>query len=191
MTITSDRLSDIARSLNRQQWQPTADEVSFGSTFFRRMKEVEEEPRPAFPRGTNWWDRLHTESFETLARVVVMVQDELLPAVRERLADSPMVELAGLYVSAAQPLLPHAERLLAAWHDAAPPAPTAAEITREAGRLNETAEQAETRLRYYNASHWEMETNPNGLWDDLRPAWAHLGAVRSTMMAAVTGDTDY
>lgn len=35
------------------------------------------------------------------------------------------------------------------------------------------------------------ETNADGLWNDLQPAWAHLGAVRSTMMAAVTGETDY
>lgn len=191
MTVTSDRLSEIARSLNRQQWQPTADEVAFGSTFFQRMKELEEELQSAFPRGTNWWDRLHTESFTAMARVVAMVRDELLPAWRERLADSPMVELAELYVSAAAPLLPHAERLLAAWHGAARPAPTAEEITREAGRLNVSAEQASSRLRFENASHWEEESNPRGLWDDLRPAWAHLGAVRSTMMAAVTGDTDY
>lgn len=138
-----------------------------------------------------WWDRLHTESFATLARVVAMVRDELLPTWREQLADSPMVELADLYVSSADPLIPHAERLLAAWHDAALPAPTADEIAREARRLTVSAEQAESRLRFENASQWEKETNPRGLWDDLRLAWAHLGAVRSTMMAAVTGDTDY
>jgi hypothetical protein len=191
MTVASDRLSEIARSLNRQQWQPTADEVAFGSTFFQRMQQVEEEPDPAFPQGADWWERLHTESFHKLARVVAMVQDELLPAGRERLADSPMVELAELYVSAAAPLLPHAERLLAAWNDADLPAPTADRIVREAGRLNLPAEKAEARLRYDNASRWEEESNPHDLWDDLRPAWAHLGAVRSTMMAAVTGDTDY
>ncbi|MEU0215577.1 hypothetical protein ABZ281_10820 [Streptomyces sp. NPDC006265] len=163
-----------------QQWQSTADEVAFGSTFFQRMRQVEEEPDPVFPQGADWWQRLHTESFHTLARVVAMVQDELLPAGRERLADSPMVELAELYVSAAAPLLPHAERLLAAWNDADLPAPTAEKIAREAGRLNLPAEKAEARLRYENASRWEEETNPRDLWDDLRPAWAHLGAVRST-----------
>ncbi|MFI6283100.1 hypothetical protein [Streptomyces sp. NPDC050988] len=191
MTVTSDRLSEIARSLNRLHWQPTADEVAFGSAFFERMKEAEEEQRSAFPRGTNWWDRLHTESFATLARVVAMVQDELLPVWRERLTGSPMVELAELYVSAAEPLLPHAERLVAAWGNAAPPSPTADEIAREAGRLNLSAGLAERRIRFENASHWEEEGNPHGLWDDLRPAWANVSAVRSTMMAAVTGDTDY
>jgi hypothetical protein len=102
-----------------------------------------------------------------------------------------MVELAELYISVAEPLLPHAQRLLAAWHDAALPAPTAEEIARAAERLNVSSEQAESRLRFENASRWEQDTNPRGLWDDLRPTWAHVGAVRSTLMAAVTGDTDY
>lgn len=191
MTVASDRMSEIARSLNRQLWQPTAAEVAFGASFFQRLKEVEEEPRSAFPRGTSWWDHLHTENFDMLARVVAMVQDELLPAGRKQLADSPMTELAELYVSAAEPLLPHARRLVAAWHDAALPSPAADEIARTAERLNVSAEQAEDRLRYENASHWEKETNPRGLWDELRPTWAHVAAVRSTMKAAVTGDTDY
>lgn len=160
MSATPDRLSKIARSLNRHQWLPTADEVAFGSAFFQRMKEAEEQGS-AFPRGTAWWDRLHTESFATLARVIAMVQDELLPARRERLASSPMVDLAKLYASAAEPLLPHAERLLAAWGDAAPPAPTADEIAREAKRLNVSAEQAERHIRFENASHWEEEGNPH------------------------------
>ncbi|WP_063794151.1 hypothetical protein [Streptomyces graminilatus] len=191
MTVTPDRLSEIARSLNRWQWQPTADEVAFGSTVFQRMKAVEEETRSTFPRGTDQWHRLHTENFDTLARVVAVVRDEVLPAGREQLADSPMVELAELYVSAAEPLLPHAQRLLAAWRDASLPAPTSEEVAREAQRWNVSAEQAESRMRFEYAAQWEEDANPRGLWDDLRPTWAHMGAVRSTMMAALTGDTDY
>lgn len=125
-----------------------------------------------------------------LARVVAVAQGEL-SAGRRRLADSPMVELVELYISAAQPLLPHAERMLAAWRDAAPPAPAADEIALEAARLNISAEQAEARLRFGNASRWEQESSAASPWNGLRPAWALLGAVRSTMTAAVTGDTDY
>ncbi|MFK0154316.1 hypothetical protein ACIQVK_19850 [Streptomyces sp. NPDC090493] len=191
MTVTADRLSEIARSLNHRQWQPTAAEVAFGTSFFQQMKKMEDRPSYGFPRGASWWDRLHTENLDTLARVVAMMRDELPPGVREQLTGSPMVELAELYIDAAEPLLPHARRLLAAWHDAALPSPSAHTIAREAQRLNVSAEQAEGRLRYESACRWEKETNPRSLWDDLRPAWARLGAVRSTMMAAVTGDTDY
>ncbi|MBV9025440.1 MAG: hypothetical protein JO362_16990 [Streptomycetaceae bacterium] len=125
-----------------------------------------------------------------LVRGVGAVRDEL-PAWRDRLPGSPMVELVELYISAAQPLLPHAEHLLTAWRDAALPEPTTDEITYEARRLDTTAEQAEANLRFWNARHWEESSNPRYLWDDLHPAWARLGAVRSTMAAAVTGDTDY
>ncbi|MEY9839566.1 hypothetical protein [Streptacidiphilus sp. EB103A] len=190
MTVTADRLNDIARSLNRRQWLPTADEVAFGSTFLRRMGEVEQEGA-GFPRGANWWDRLHTESFHALTRTVELLEVDLLPCGRARLPGSPIVELAELWLGSAQPLLPHAQRLLTAWHDAAPPEPTADMIARTARRLNVTDDLAEGRLRYEDAAHWEREGNALSLWDELRPLWAHLGAVRSTMTAAVTGDTEY
>ncbi|WP_331732601.1 hypothetical protein OG613_48270 (plasmid) [Streptomyces sp. NBC_00015] len=77
------------------------------------MKEVEEEPSSDFPRGRDWWERLHTENFDTLAKVVAMVRDELLPSWWEQLADSPMVEFADLYVSSAASACGAASRGLA------------------------------------------------------------------------------
>ncbi|MFF1422020.1 hypothetical protein [Streptomyces sp. NPDC058280] len=190
MTDAPDRLREIARSLNRRHWQPTVLEVAFGAAFFQRLKGLEEEPQPEFPRGADDWTRLHTENLAVLARTVTMAQDEL-SAWKDRLPGSPMVELVEQYVSAAQPLLPHAERLAAAWRGATLPEPTADEIAYEARRLNVSPEEGETNLRYWKAVRWEEEHNSSSLWDDLRPVWSYLGAVRTTMMAAVTGDTDY
>ncbi|MFJ9034535.1 hypothetical protein ACIRQP_40065 [Streptomyces sp. NPDC102274] len=191
MTKAPERLREIARSLNRRQWRPTPAEVELGSTFFHRVKELEEEPHPEFPRGADHWSRLHTENLVVLARTVTMARDELLSVWKDRLPGSPMVELVEQYVSGAEPLLPHAERLVAAWHGVTFPEPIADEIAYEAKRLNVSAEEGEANLRYWKAVRWEEKHHPESLWDDLRPAWSYLGAVRSTMMAAVTGDTDY
>ncbi|MET9658148.1 hypothetical protein [Streptomyces sp. NPDC006510] len=190
MTFNSDRLSAIARSLNLTEWEPTPDEVTFGRAFFRRTDELEE-PSLAFPRGPEQGNHLHTEAFDATARKVALVQDELLPAWRERLAGSPMVELAELYVSAAAPLLPHAQRLLTAWRGVALPSPTAEDIARTAARRRISAEQAALLLRFENAAQWEKDTNPRDLWTGLLPVWANIGSVLSTMTAAITRDTYY
>lgn len=191
MTTTPDRLSEIARSLNRMQWLPTAEEVELGSAFFRHLKTIEEEPQPDFPRGLKQSDRLHTENLAVLARSVEKLRDELLPAWKNRLDGSSMIELVEQYVRGAQPLLPHAERLLGNWRGATLPAPTADQIAYEAKRLNISLEEGEANLRYWQAAHWEDEHNPCSLWDDLQPTWAYLWAVESTMTAALTGDTEY
>ncbi|MEU1906554.1 hypothetical protein [Streptomyces hygroscopicus] len=191
MTTTPHRLCEIARSLNRLQWLPTAEEVELGIAFFQHVKTMEEQPQPDFPRGLQRWDRLHTENLDVLARTVEKLRDELLPAWKNRLDCSPMIELVEQYVCGAQPLLRHAERLLATWRGAALPAPTTDEIAYEAKRLNISLEQGEANLRYWKAVHWEEEHNPRSLWDELEPAWAYLGSVQATMMAALTGDTEY
>ncbi|MDX3224484.1 hypothetical protein [Streptomyces sp. ME19-01-6] len=191
MSTTPDRLSEIARSLNRLQWLPTAEETELGNAFFRHLKTIEEEPQPDFPRGLKQSDRLHTEHLAVLARSVEKVRDELLPAWKYRLDGSPMIELVEHYVRGAQPLLPHAERLLANWRDAILPALTADEIAYEAKRLNISPEEGEANLRYWQAAHWEEEHAPRALWDELQPAWSYLWAVESTMTAALTGDTEY
>ncbi|MFE7124986.1 hypothetical protein [Streptomyces sp. NPDC057617] len=191
MTQTPNRLSEIARSLNCMQWLPTAEEVDFGNAFFQQVKKAEEELCGDFPRGMHRWHRLRTEDFTALARTVTVVKNELLPAWRDRLPASPMVELVEMYVSGAQPVLPHAETLLAAWHDATLAEPSDADIAYEARRLNISSEQAAANFRFWKASHWEKEHFPRSLEDDLRPVWGYLIAVGSTLTAAVTGDTDY
>ncbi|MEV6426063.1 hypothetical protein [Streptomyces sp. NPDC051662] len=127
-----------------------------------------------------------------LARTVTVAR-ELLSVWKDRLPGSPMVELVEQYVIGAEPLLLHTERLVAAWSGVTFPEPTADEIAYEARRLNVPAEEGEANLRYWKAVRWEEEAehHPESLWDELSPVWFYLGAVRSTMMAAVTGDTDY
>jgi hypothetical protein len=191
VTENPDRLGEIARSLNRCWWLPTVEEVEFGGAFFRLRRGVEEDPDSGFPRGLASWNCLRTEVFTALARTVRAVQEDLLPSWRHRLDGSPMVELVDLYVSAGRPILPHAEQLMAAWRDVSLPEPSAEEIAYEARRLNVTPEEGEVNLRFFNAHRWEQATVPRSLWDGLLPVSARLGAIQSTMMAAVTGDTEY
>ncbi|AKH83967.1 hypothetical protein AA958_19245 [Streptomyces sp. CNQ-509] len=190
MSETADRLSEIAWSLNRREWQPTDEEIELASAFFEVLVKAQRAV-PDFPRGVDHGDRLYTESFAVLARRVEAVQAELLPAWRHRLDGSPMVELVELYAGAAQPLLPHAERLLTAWASTSFTEPTAREIADEARRLNITATQGEAHLAYLNASAWEEELFPPAILNDLLRIWDRLLAVAATMTAAVTGDTDF
>ncbi|NGO67079.1 hypothetical protein [Streptomyces boncukensis] len=190
MTTRPDRLSEIARSLNRREWLPTVEEVELGSAFFQQAKAMEEQ-HPDFPPGPERGDRLHVENLTVLARFVENAHDELVPQRRDRLPASPMIELVELYISGAQPLLLHAKRMRAAWHSATLPEPATHEIAREAWRLSVTQQQAEANLRYWNAVGWEEEHDPYARWDNPHPAWARLATIGSTMMAAVTGDVDY
>lgn len=194
MTTPPDdlRLSEIARSLNRREWRPTDEEVRVGGAFFDLVRPLERQPQPDFPYGRDWWERLHTENVTGLARSLSVLRDELLPGWREQLpTTSPMIELIELYIRGAQPLEQHADRVLDAWRAAVLPEPTADEIAYEARRLNVSADKGEIHLRYANAARWEKEPHRQRLWDELAPVWTYLGAVRSTMMAAVTGDVDY
>jgi hypothetical protein len=134
MTQTPDqrRLSEIARSLNRYEWRPTAEEVTCGAEFFQLVQSLEEAEHPRFPRGTSakpWTLRLRTENVAVLAEEITVLREESLPQWRERLAaDSPMTELVDLYVRGAQPIVRHADAVLTAWEQATLPEPTAEEI---------------------------------------------------------------
>ncbi|MET7686115.1 hypothetical protein [Streptomyces sp. NPDC005423] len=136
MTETLDRrrVSEIARSLNQYAWRPVAGEVTCGAEFLQLAKDMEEAPRPEFPRDATakpWPRHLHTENVIVLAEQVALLQDEFTPRWRPRLPDgSHMAELLDLYVRGAQPVVRHAEAVRTAWENAALPEPTSGEIAR-------------------------------------------------------------
>ncbi|MFD4561243.1 hypothetical protein ACFWP5_44190 [Streptomyces sp. NPDC058469] len=193
-TLDQSRLSEIARSLNRYQWQPSDEEATCGAAFFQLVKSTEEKER-GFPRGTEpgpWTPRLRTENVAVLADEVTMLREEFLPEWRERLpAGSPMAELIDMYVRGAQPVVRHADAVLAAWAEAVLPEPTEDEIAYRTRYTGAPAEEVAARLRFGTAASWEEEPPRRLLWEEMAPAWNHLGAVRSTMMAAVSGDVEY
>lgn len=197
MTQTPDelRLSEIARSLNRYEWQPTAEEVRCGGEFFQLVTSTEKAERPEFPRDTSarpWAVRLHTENATVLAEEVATLVKEFLPGWRERVpGGSPMVELVDMYVRRAQPVVRHAGDLLAAWSEAALPEPDEDEVAYRARYSGAAVSDVEARLRYEIAARWEEEPPRCFLWEEMKPAWNFLGSVRSTMMAAVSGDVEY
>lgn len=188
-----DRLSGIARSLNRYEWSPTLAEIECGADFFKRVESMGEEGLPGFPQGPEpWKPRLHTENVCVLAQEVEMLRDEFLPEwVAQLPADSPMAELIEMYIRGAQPIVRHAEAVLAAWREAALPEPTDDEIGYKIRYSDLSAEEARVRLQYELAAGWEEEPSRRALWDEMLPTWNYLGAVRSTMMAAVSGDVEY
>ncbi|MFI6803820.1 hypothetical protein ACIBO6_02185 [Streptomyces luteogriseus] len=194
-TLDQRRVNEIARSLNRYEWQPTLDEVKCGGEFFQLVKSMEEAERPGFPRDTSagpWTLRLRTEHVVVLAEQVSRLQAEFLPGWRDRLPDgSPMVELVEMYVRGALPVVRHADGALAAWRDAALPEPADDEIAYRTRWSNVSADEVAARLRYDIAAQWEEQSPRHSLWQEMLPAWNFLGAVRSTMMAAVTGDVEY
>ncbi|MFE9597151.1 hypothetical protein [Streptomyces hokutonensis] len=194
MTETSDqsRLSEIARSLNRYHWQPTDEEATCGAAFFQLVKNMEEMDH-GFPRGTEpWTPRLHTEDVAVLADEVTVLREEFLPEWRERLpVGSPMAELVDMYIQGAQPVVRHADAVLAAWRTAALPEPIADEIAYRTRYSGAPAEDVATQLRFGTAASWEEEPSRRLLWEEMGPAWNHLGAVRSTLMAAASGDVEY
>ncbi|MDO0936550.1 hypothetical protein QQY66_34385 [Streptomyces sp. DG2A-72] len=197
MTETPDqrRLSGIARSLNRYEWSPTLEEIECGADFFKRAKTIEVAENPGFPRGPEpepWKPRLHTENVAVLAQEVGMVQDELLPKWRARFpVGSTMVELIEMYIRGAQPIVQHADAVLTAWREAALPEPSDDELAYRTRYSGLSVEEARARLRYQIAAGWEEDPSRRALWEEMLPAWTRLGAVRSTMMAAVTGDVEY
>ncbi len=197
MTQTPDqrRVSEIARSLNRYEWRPTAEEVKCGAEFFQLAQSLEEAEHPRFPRDTSakpWTLRLHTENVAVLAEEITLLREEFLPQWREHLAaDSPMTELVDLYVRGAQPVVRHADAVLAAWEQTTLPEPTAEEIGYRTRYSGAAAKDVAARLRYDIAAAWEKEPVRRSLWEEMGPAWNFLGAVRSTMMAAVSGAVEY
>lgn len=197
MTETPDqrRLIGIARSLNRCEWSPALAEIECGADFFKRVENMEQTGLPGFPRGPEpepWKPRLHTENVAVLAQEVNMLRDEFLPELGARLpADSPMAELIEMYINGAQPIVQYAEEVLAAWHQAALPEPTDDEIGYKTRYSDLSVEQVKVRLQYEIAAGWEEEPPRRTLWEEMLPTWNHLGAVRSTMMAAVSGDVEY
>jgi hypothetical protein len=196
MTETSDqsRLSEIARSLNRYEWAPVAAEVACGAAFFQLLRGLEEAERPKFPRETGagrWAMRLHTENVLVLAEQVVLLQEEFLPAWRSRVpSGSPMTELIDLYVRGAQPVVQHAAAVRAAWECTTLPEPASDDIARQVRYAGASADEAAARLRYDIAARWEDEPDRRSLWAAMEPAWNYLGGVRSTTMAAVSGDVE-
>ena len=195
MTETPDRrrLSEIARSLNRYEWSPTLVEIECGADFFKRVENMEQTGLPGFPRGPEpWKPRLHTENVAVLAQEAVMLREDFLPEWEARLpAGSPMAELIEMYIEGAQPIVRYTEAVLAAWHQADLPEPTDDEIGYKTRYSDLSAEQARAQLQYEIAAGWEEEPPRRALWEEMLPAWNQLGAVRSTMMAAVSGDVEY
>ncbi|AZP17841.1 hypothetical protein EJC51_18080 [Streptomyces aquilus] len=194
-TLDQRRVSEIAHSLNRYEWRPTAEEVECGAEFFQLVQRLEEAERPGFPRDTSakpWTLHLHTENVAVLAEEITLLREDFLPRWRERLAaDSPMTELIDLYVRGAQPVVRHADAVLAAWEQTTLPEPTAQEIGYRTRYSGAAAKDVAARLRFDIAAAWEKEPPRRSLWEEMGPAWNFLGAVRSTMMAAVSGDVEY
>lgn len=197
MTETPDRrrVREIARSLNQYAWRPTDGEIMCGAEFFRLVKGLEEVQRPEFPRDATakpWPLLLHTENVVVLAEEVALLQEEFLPGWRTRLPDgSPMAELIDLYAQGAEPVVRHTEAVRAAWEGVALPEPAEDDIARRARYSGAPADEAAARLRYEIAARWEEEPDRRSLWEAMEPAWIYLGGVRSTMMAAVSGDVEY
>ena len=157
-------------------------EVAVGDAFLRECQQ-EEESDQSFPRGPQEWDRLRTEGIAGLVAKVSRLERELLPLWRNRLpSDSPVIALVMIYVRAAQPILRHADDVLAAWQGAVLLEPAREEIAEEARRLRISPEEAR---------HWESQPPRGALWDDLLPTWACLLSVSSVMAAAVTGDAEH
>jgi hypothetical protein len=194
MTTTPDqsRLSDIGRSLNRYEWRPTDAETRCGDAFFHLVKGMEEKEH-GFPRRPGRWTlTLHTENVAVLAGQVAVLQGEFLPAWRQRLpADSPMAELIDLYIEGAQPVVRHADAVLAAWAEAALPEPSDDDVAHHSGYSAVPAKDVTAQLRFGIAATWEEEPPRGLLWEQMAPAWNYLGAVRSTLMAAVSGRVEY
>jgi hypothetical protein len=98
-----------------------------------------------------------------------------------------MTELIDLYVRGAQPVVQHAAAVRAAWECTTLPEPASDDIARQVHYAGASADEAAARLRYDIAARWEDEPDRRSLWEEMESAWNHLGAVRSTMMAAVSG----
>lgn len=197
MTETPERrrVSEIARLLNQYEWRPTADEVACGAEFFQLVKDMEEAERSDLPRDASarpWPLRLRTENVVVLAAEVALLREEFLPGWLIRLPDgSLMAELIALYVRGAEPVVRHAEAVRAAWEGAVLPESTGDEIARHVRYSGASTDEVTARLRFETAARWEEEPDQRTLWEAMEPAWNYLGGVRSTMMAAVSGDVEY
>ncbi|MEV8529247.1 hypothetical protein AB0451_34755 [Streptomyces sp. NPDC052000] len=190
--MTDDRLSQIARALNRREWLPTATEMALGNAFFERVNRLVKEPQvPAdLPPLESRWEAWLIQDLSLHARLHAEVEGELLPLWRGPLTDSPMLWLVERWVEIGRELLPFAERLLAAWNTA-PPIPTAAELAAEQDRAHDP-EWAAAQLRLRMARQWEVAVIPTVEQTDLlEPAAMRLAKVRSVLTAATTGDVDY
>ncbi|HEY8984260.1 MAG TPA: hypothetical protein VIU15_32370 [Streptomyces sp.] len=193
--LERDRVSEIAVLINQYRWRPSPVEVEYGMEFLQLLPQLEgEEAYRRFPRDTRarpWTRSLHTENVVVLAAEVRLLREEFLPRWRERLADrSPMAELVDLYVQGAQPIVRHAEEVLADWEQAVLPEPAPRDVSRHARYSGETERDVAAQLRYNIAASWEKEPARRSLWKKLEPAWTFLDSVRVTMTAAVTGDVE-
>ncbi|GHE15301.1 hypothetical protein [Streptomyces alanosinicus] len=185
------QLGSIARSLNRYEWNPAQEEIAVGDAFLRELQKDEEASQP-FPRGPQEWDRLRTEAVAGLVAKVARIDKELLPLWRERLpGGSSMIALVEIYVRSAQPILRHADDVLAAWRTAVWREPISEELAYEERRLNVSAEDARAIWRFEEARHWEAQPPRSALWEELLPKWSYLTSVASVVAAAVTGDVEY
>lgn len=190
-TEPPDRLNEIALLLNRRQWRPSPVELEAGAAFFHLLRRAEQRQRPEFPRGTRVWQQTYTEAVAAGAEGVWRTREDLLPVWRDRLAASPMRELLEMYAGRGQPLLDHAQRLAAAWRAACLPEPAADLVEAESRRLGIAADAGLMALRYARACRWEETQLPRALRDELDALFLRLETVRSTVMAAVTGDVDF
>ncbi|MEU4347101.1 hypothetical protein [Streptomyces sp. NPDC023838] len=190
-TAPPDRLSEIALLLNRRQWCPSPEEREAGAAFFHLLRRAERRRRPEFPRGTQPWEQTCTEAVAAGAEGVWRTREELLTAWRDRLAASPMRELLEMYAGLGQPLLDHAQCLAAAWRDADLPEPAADRVEAESRRLGIAADTGRMALRYDHACRWEEAQMSVALRGELDTLFRRLGTVRSTVMAAVSGDVDF
>ncbi|MGN9760028.1 hypothetical protein [Streptomyces sp. SD31] len=156
---------------------------------------MEEAERPDFPRHTSarpWTLRLRTENVVVLDEEVALLREEFLPGWRTRLPDgSPMVELIDLYVRGAQPVLRHVEAVRVAWDGVVLPEPAIDDVARHARYSGAPTDEVTARLWFETAARWEERSDRRSLWEAMEPAWNHLGDVRSTVMAAVSGDVEY
>lgn len=127
-----------------------------------------------------------------LAEEVALLQGEFLHGWRTRLPNgSPMAELVDLYVRGADPVVRHAEAVRAAWEGVTLPEPAEDDISRQVRYSDAPADEVAARMRYEIAARWEEQPDRRSLWEAMEPAWIYLGGVRSTMMAAVSGDVEY
>ena len=126
-----------------------------------------------------------------LAEEAAVLRDAFVPRWRDCLPEgSPMAELVDLYVRGAQPVADRAGDVLAAGRTAALPKPAAEDAAHRVRISAASADEVAVRLRYEIAARWE-EAPRRSVWEEMGPAWNRLRAVRSTMMAAVSGDMEY
>lgn len=182
VTVTgmADEIAAVERALVRGEWVPGQEECALGGALFECRDRLVENPSPADMPSSERGLWL-TQTLVVQALLVCELTDEVLPRWRERLAGSPMVHLVQAYGDAAQPVLPYAARLLAAWQASPPPAPAADLV----------AGEAEQDTRFWDAHHWEEAQLSPAERAEIELALHRCGDIATVIYAAVTGQTDY